>query len=360
MPVDETATLLGILSSRGADRRLIRRVVADTWRAGGTAADAAHCLECDFAVEIPRPSVVADERREVERLQIHVLRIVDPDFPAALASTPDPPIALFVRGSVSALARPLNVAVVGSRRASVAGRDFARSLSAELGRAGLAIVSGLAVGIDGSAHRGALDSRAITIAVMGGGHAKVYPTSHLGLATEIMAASGAIVAEYPPLSASLPGNFPERNRIISGLSAGVIVIEATVRSGTLITARMALEQGREVMAVPGSVFDGRHGGCHRLIRQGAALVEGASDVLEALGLELGVVAQPPAVPPDPRLASVLSAVSDVETPLHDIVESLGRSVHEVLSALGELELEGFVATHRGGYIRRPRKAGDMQ
>jgi DNA processing protein len=360
LPVDEIASLLGILSSRGADRRLVRRVVADTWRAGGSAADAAQYLKCDFGVEIPRASVVTDERREVERLQIHVLRIVDPQFPAALASTPDPPIALFLRGSMSALARPLNVAVVGSRRASPAGRDFARTLSAELGRAGLAIVSGLAVGIDGSAHRGALDSRAVTIGVMGGGHTKVYPTSHIGLATEIVAASGAIVAEYPPLAASVPGNFPERNRIISGLSAGVIVIEATVRSGTLITARMALEQGREVMAVPGSVFDGRHGGCHRLIRQGAALVEGAADVLEVLGLELNVISEPLAVPSDPRLASVLTAVSDVETSLHDIVESLGKSVHEVLSALVELELEGFVAAHRGGYIRRPRKAGDMQ
>ncbi len=360
MPVDEIATLLGILSSRGADRRLIRRVVADTWRAGGTAADAAQLLKCDFGVEIPRPSLVVDDQREVDRLAIHLLRIVDPQFPAALAATPDPPIALFLRGSISALARPLNVAVVGSRRASPAGRDFARALSAELGRAGLAIVSGLAVGIDGSAHRGALDSRAVTIAVMGGGHTKVYPTTHIDLATEIIAASGAIVAEYPPLSVSLPRNFPERNRIISGLSAGVIVIEATVRSGTLITARMALEQGREVMAVPGSVFDGRHGGCHRLIRQGAALVEGAADVLEVLGLELDVIPQPAAIHLDPRLASVLSAVSDVETPLHDIVESLGKSVHEVLSALAELELEGFVATHRGGYIRRPRKVGDVR
>jgi DNA processing protein len=359
LPLDEIATLLAILSSRGADRRLIRRVVVDTWRAGGTTADAAQCLKRDFAVEIPRPSSIAQERREVERLGVHVLRIMDPDFPVALASTPDPPIALFVRGSVSALTRPLNVAVVGSRRASPAGRDLARSLALELGRAGLAIVSGLAVGIDGAAHRGALEAGAVTVAVMGGGHTRIYPPSHVGLAIEIIAGSGAVVAEYPPLSASLPRNFPERNRLISGLSAGVVVIEANIRSGTLITARMALEQGREVMAVPGSVLDGRHGGCHRLIKQGAALVESTADVLEALGLEIEVVSQPPAVPSDPWLASVLVAVSDVETPLHDIVESLGKTVHEVLSALVELEIEGFVATHRGGYIRRPRKAGNV-
>jgi predicted Rossmann fold nucleotide-binding protein DprA/Smf involved in DNA uptake len=145
LPGDEIASLLGILSSRGADRRLVRRVVADTWRAGATAADAAQYLTSDFAVEIPRASVLADERREVERLRIHILRRVDTQLAAALASTPAPPIALFLRGNMSAPARPLNVAVVGSRRASPAGRDFARTLSAELGRAGLAIVSGLAL-----------------------------------------------------------------------------------------------------------------------------------------------------------------------------------------------------------------------
>ncbi len=161
---------------------------------------------------------------------------------------------------------------------------------------------------------------------MGGGHSHVYPRSHRNLATQIADASGAIVTEYPPLSVALPANFPERNRIISGLSAGVVVVEATVRSGTLITARMALEQGREVMAVPGSVHDGNHGGCHRLLKHGAALVEGAADVLEVFGLELDFAPRRPKPPSDARLAKVLDAVSEFETPLHDIVESLGMPV----------------------------------
>ena len=155
------------------------------------------------------------------------------------------------------------------------------------------------------------------------------------------------------------GNFPERNRIISGLVAGVVVVEATVRSGTLITARMALEQGREVMAVPGPVMEGRHGGCHRLIRQGAALVEDAADVLEVFGLEPGE-AHGFDVPKDAKLSQVLASVPPVVTPIHDIVMSLAMPVDEVLGALVALEIEGFVESHRGGYIRRPQAIRDTR
>lgn len=183
----------------------------------------------------------------------------------------------------------------------------------------------------------------------------VYPVSHRGLASEIVSASGALVTEYLPSSNPMRWNFPERNRIISGLAAGVVVVEATVKSGSLITARMALEQGREVMAVPGPVFDGTHGGCHRLLKQGAVLVEGAADVLEALGLEADLVAESD-VPSNPVLGRVLEAVPYSISPLHDIVRLLAMPVQEVLSALVELEIEGFVETYRGGYIRRPRTA----
>ncbi len=179
------------------------------------------------------------------------------------------------------------------------------------------------------------------------------------MARELVATAGALISEYPPSTTPLKANFPERNRIISGLAAAVIVVEATVRSGSLITARMALEQGRDVLAVPGSVHGGGHGGCHRLIRQGAALVESALDVLEAFGLEAPAAAEM-TWPSNPALARVLAAVPLDVTTLHDIVESLGMPVEDVLGALVELELEGFVETNRDGYIRRPRTNRDAR
>jgi DNA processing protein len=281
-----------------------------------------------------------------------VIGLLDGDYPSLLAAIPDPPIALFVQGDAAALARPLALAIVGSRRASASGRELARVFATDLGRAGFAIVSGLAAGIDGCAHRGALDGGAVTVAVMGGGHARVYPASHRGLARDLVAACGALISEYPPSVLPRQAHFPERNRIISGLAAAVVVVEAAARSGSLITARMALEQGRDVLAVPGPVLDGSHAGCHRLIKQGAALAESSLDVLAAFGIE--VPAPVTESPSDPVLTRVLEAVPYSVAPLHDIVASLAMAVEDVLGALVELELEGFVETYRDGYIRRPR------
>ena len=352
MPSDELTTLLSILLSHGASRRLIRRVVYDTWRERGTLVDAAARLKADFGVDPPTARCVGDERRVLDRLGVVVVRGDSAEFSALLASAPDPPIALFVKGRASSLTQPLSVAVVGSRRASPPGRGFARTLAADLGRAGAVIVSGLAIGIDGSAHRGALDVGSLTVAVIGGGHARIYPSSHRDLASEIAMAGGAVVSEYPPSAAPRRANFPERNRIISGLCAGVVVVEATNRSGTLITARMALEQGREVMAVPGSVADGMHGGCHRLIKQGAALIESVGDVLEVFGLAASPQRELP-MPPDESLSRVLAAVPNRVATLAEIVATLALPVDAVLGALVELEIEGFVEAHHGGYIRRP-------
>lgn len=344
---------------RGTSRVTVRRSVAEAWRAGGTASDALGRLRVERGLEVPSASVLIREIREIERLGLVVIDLLDKSYPPLLAATPDPPLALFLQGGRDALSRPMSLAIIGSRRSSAFGREVARSLAFDLGRAGFAIISGLAAGIDGSAHRGALEAGAVTVAVMGGGHGRVYPSTHHSLARELVAASGALVSEYPPSVAPLKGHFPERNRIISGLSAAVVVVEATVRSGSLITARMALEQGRDVLAVPGSVHGGRNGGCHRLIKQGAALVESALDVLEALGLEA-----PPSAevemnrPSNPFLARVLEAVPVEVAQLHDIVKSSGMPVEEVLGALVELELEGFVETNRDGYIRRPRTIRD--
>ena len=210
-----------------------------------------------------------------------------PAFPPHLLNIPDPPAQLWVRGKASLLTRTA-VAIVGSRRASPASLDIARRLAADLARVGLAIVSGLARGCDGAAHRGALDAGGITIAVLGSGLDTIYPPEHRALAGEI-AQSGVLLSEFPPGAPPLPGHFRQRNRLISGLSRGVVVIEANDKSGSLITAGCALSQGREVMVVPGIVLAGRNRGGHQLIRDGATLVESAEDVVAAL-----VGATPPA------------------------------------------------------------------
>ncbi len=347
--------------ARGTSHATVRRSVTSAWRTGGTAGDAVGRLQVEHGLKVPSASELARETREIERLGLELIDLRDESYPPLLAATPDPPLALFFQGERAALCRPMSLAIVGSRRSSVSGREVARSLAFDLGRAGIAIISGLAAGIDGSAHRGALEAGAATVAVMGGGHGHIYPSTHYGLARELVAASGALVSEYPPSVAPLKGHFPERNRIISGLSAAVVVVEATVRSGSLITARMALEQGRDVLAVPGPVRGGRNGGCHRLIKQGAALVESALDVLEALGMEaLPSAEAETSGPSSPLLARVLAAVSVEVTQLHDIVKSSGMPVEDVLGALVELELAGFVETNRDGYIRRPRTTRDTQ
>jgi DNA processing protein len=351
MDSPELVALIQSLSVRGMARSSLRGVVRETWQRGGTTVDALDRLRRDRNAAFASQRSVRDELGLIERLAISVIDTRDDAFPELLRQIPDAPLALFVRGDASALQRPLAVAVIGSRRGSAPGKAFAVALAQDLARAGISVVSGLARGIDGAAHRGALDGDGTTIAVIGGGHAKLYPPSHRGLAGRIVA-TGALVCEYPPSTAPLPANFPERNRIISGLSAAVVIVEATRASGTSITARMALEQGREVMAVPGSVGDALHSGCHRLIRQGAQLVEGITDVLEGLGLSALAAARAD-TPSDPLLARVFAAVGSSETALHDIVDSLGIRVDQVLSALVELELEGFVTPQRGGYIRRP-------
>jgi DNA processing protein len=347
----ELTDLLTLLASRGVSRSIARRVVRDTWRAGGSTRDAIDRLRRDRELTPPSKRTLRDEVELIGRLAVRVVDARDDAFPPLLREIPDAPIALFVSGCASALVSPLAVAIVGSRRATASGQAFTTALARDLAQAKVVIVSGLANGIDGASHRGALEAAGATVAVMGGGHANLYPPRHRHLAARI-ADAGALVSEYPPSTPTYPQQFPERNRIISGLCAAVVVVEATTKSGSLITARMALEQGREVMAVPGAIEGGAHSGCHRLLRQGALLVEGAADVLEGLGLSMEAPA-PIRAPSSQRLAHVLEAMTAPTTTVHDIVESLGVSVDEVLRALVELELEGFVTPHRDGYIRRP-------
>ena len=221
--------------------------------------------------------------RDLERLRSLGARVVgcgDPEMPPRLRAIPDAPPVLLVRGDASALSAP-QVAVVGSRRATPAGARIARRLAGELAARGLVVTSGLAQGVDAEAHQGALEAGGRTVAVLGSSLDRIYPAAHRSLAERI-AGQGALVSEFPFGTRPVPWNFPWRNRIISGLSLGVLVVEAADRSGSLITARLAADQGREVFAVPGSILNPLSSGCHRLLRDGAKLVERVEDVLEEL------------------------------------------------------------------------------
>jgi len=283
-------------------------------------------------------------------------------YPALLATIHDPPAVLFTRGELLAC-DALAVAIVGSRHATAYGKRMAWQLAGSLARAGFTIVSGLARGIDAAAHRGALDAGGRTIAVLGSGVLAVYPPEHEPLAAEV-AARGAVVSEAPPLATPVRGAFPQRNRIVSGLALGTIVVEAADRSGALITARLAGEQGREVFAVPGPA-DGRMSrGCHRLIRDGATLVETADDVLDELGplFEPTTTAagRPVRAPAELRLDDVerrvLGAV-DAGTdgrpmPIDDVVEATGLAASQVLAAIGVLEMRRILRRQPGSCVAR--------
>jgi DNA processing protein len=267
-------------------------------------------------------------------------------YPARLAEIVDPPIVLWATGACAVLDGP-SVAIVGSRHASPAGLATARRLGRDLARAGLTVVSGLARGIDAAAHEGALDGGGSTVAVLGCGVDVVYPRQHGLLAGEIRK-GGCLVSELPPATPPLPRHFPLRNRVISGLSLAVVVVEAAERSGSLITARMALEQGRDVLAVPGSVVSGCHRGCHALIKDGAGLVETADDVLAALGWR-GQAGRPQAAVGE-GLAGHMVAGEPVS--LDDLTARVRRPAADVLADLGLLEVQGVVQRMAGGLFVR--------
>lgn len=290
-----------------------------------------------------------------------VLCWFDPAYPPQLAAIPDPPIVLWVRGGQHPLAWP-SVAVVGSRRATPAGLAVARRLAAGLADAGLVVVSGMARGVDAAAHVGALDGGGATVAVLGSGLDVVYPREHGQLADRI-ARDGVLVSEFPPGTPPLAPHFPLRNRIISGLSRAVVVVEASRLSGSLITARAGLEQGRDVLAVPGNVLSGRNQGSHALIKDGARLVETVTDVLEEIGWP-----GPRGVPP-PETSSKslhpmgLEAIMAAGEPyaIDDLAARTGRNVSDLLAELGALELAGRVSRLPGGsYIRLDEPAMDIR
>jgi DNA processing protein len=289
-----------------------------------------------------------------------ILTLADPRYPPLLAQVHDAPPLLFIHGNVEALAQP-QLAVVGSRNPTPLGEETAQQFARVLAGAGLIITSGLALGIDAAAHRGALAAKGQTVAVFGTGPDRIYPARHRDLAHAIVDGGGALVSEYPPGTPPLPGHFPRRNRIISGLSLGTLVVEAALRSGSLLTARSAVEQGREVFAIPGSIHNPLARGCHRLIRDGAKLVETAQDVLEELAPQLrAALAQEPALSVgefglDEEYRRLLDCLDFAPTAVDILVERSGLTADAVSSMLLLLELEGYVASAAGGGYARTSK-----
>ena len=302
-------------------------------------------------------------RREAEARGAGIVTRYQAEFPELLQPIFGAPGALYVEGKLEA---GPTLALVGTRRPSEYGRRMAREFAGALAAQGFTIVSGLAHGIDAEAHFGALEAGGRTVAVLGCGLGVQYPSDHQELRTKI-ASQGAVLSEFPWEATPYPANFPRRNRIISGLSAGTVVIEAAHRSGALLTARLAAEQGREVMALPGPVHTGRSAGCHRLIKEGAQLVEGVEDILAALPsfVRRQAVAPPSASggfpsdrpePEDPSLPeaerALLARLGAGEDSIEGITRSLGLRPEEVSGALLQLEIQGKVRRTGGGLYRR--------
>lgn len=300
---------------------------------------------------------------QLKVLSVNLISVDDKRYPALLKTTHQPPPLLYAQGNLENLSLP-QLAIIGSRNPTPSGRENAFRFARELVRTGFAITSGLAIGIDGAAHQGALaEAHGKTIAVLGSGIDKIYPRRHQALAAKILDSGGTLLSEFPMATDPHASHFPRRNRIISGLSLGVLVIEAAIKSGSLITARFALQQGREVFALPGSIHNPLSRGCHSLIKDGATLVENVQDIKEPLqGLiefkwqELNDTLDDP--------GPVLPNLSKEEKVLFDFIDYCGATVDlllsrtqldagKLLSLLIGLELKGLIIQENGGYLRTP-------
>ena len=353
------AVVLSLVLTRPALRKRLlaaggrHRDAADQRRSPGLAELTALLRTAPAALASRLPDLRARAARLLDRgarIGVQAIDWADPSYPPQLAQIDDPPAALWVRGEPALLAAPA-VAVVGSRTGSSYACAVAQQLAAGLAAHGIVVVSGLARGVDAAAHRGALAGGGPTAAVLGSGVDVVYPPEHASLAEEI-AGRGALASEFGPGAPPLRYHFPRRNRILSGLSRAVVVVEATVRSGSLITARLAAEQGREVMAVPGNVLSGRSRGAHRLIRDGARLVETAADILEELGV---VVPADPAAAPAAEADPVLARMEPGDPcDVDQLAQESGLALPALLTHLTELELRGRVARIGAGrFVRLP-------
>lgn len=289
----------------------------------------------------------------------HIIDQQSDDFPGLLRQISNPPERLFVAGNLDALHLPA-LAIVGSRNPTRQGRQNAYEFAKHLGRSGFCIVSGLATGIDTAAHEGALDGGAMTVAFLGHGIDRVYPPANEGLATRIIA-NGAVCSEFPLGSDPRREHFPQRNRLISGLSLGTLVVEAAKRSGSLISARLASEQGREIFAIPGSIHNPMSRGCHQLIRQGAKLVESAADIVSELGPLVEHLMQAPEEQasskqdgrkPDADYEMLIEAMGFDPATVDELADRSGLTIDHVSSMLLILELEGIIEAQAGGRYSR--------
>ena len=307
------------------------------------------------------PSIVEKMQRWLDEPGHHLLLAESPDYPQPLRAIRDYPAALFVAGDVRLLSAP-QIAVVGSRNHTWYGERWGRLFSEALARKGVCITSGLALGIDAVAHRGALSANGRTVAVLGNGLFHIYPRRHQSLAARILEEGGAIVSEFPLHETPWPANFPRRNRIISGLSRGVLVVEAAIKSGSLVTARCALEQGRDVYALPGPLGSPGSAGPHWLIQQGAIPATCVEDILESLQYELKTLSdddENTKYSPDTEdvalpFPELLANVGDEVTSVDVVAERAGQPVPETVAQLLELELAGWIAAVPGGYVRLRR------
>jgi DNA processing protein len=323
------------------------RVLPDLARRGGAAGTGRICSREDAIREI----------ESARRLGIRLVTAGEKGYPPRLAAINDAPPVLAARGSFEALMRPM-IAIVGSRNASAAGMKFAQSLAHDLGAAGFVIISGLARGIDQAAHRASLVGG--TVAVLAGGHSRIYPPEHEDLLLKIVGDAGAAISEMPLAHAPRAADFPRRNRLISGAAVGVVIVEAAQRSGSLITARMAGEQGREVFAVPGSPLDPRSAGANDLLKQGATLVTSAADIITVVNPILRQPVETPLEEPgngdftdepgESERARIVSLLGPTPVGIDDLIRLSGISAAAVRVVLLELELAGRLERHGGGMV----------
>ena len=322
----------------------------DVFAAGRLAARSVIGERADLLFDTDPTAAVESSLEWASQPGQHIITLGDADYPPALLEIPDPPNVLYVRGN-PALLHKRGIGVVGSRNATPQGIQNAENFSRHLAAQGQCIISGLALGIDAAAHRGALTAEGDTVAVIGTGADRIYPARNKELALAI-AERGAIVSEFPLGTPAVAYNFPRRNRIISGLARGVLVVEAALESGSLITARLAAEQGREVFAIPGSIHSPVARGCHKLIKQGAKLVETARDILDEISPFTEAAQTETATPLIDEEPPLLVALGHDPCGLDDLVERTGQSADQLLPELLTLELLGHIATLPGNRYQR--------